>query len=107
MIGFDVLKLISQDFTEDALGQRVPKDTAREVFARVESVSQSEFFAAGRNGLRAQYKAILSTAWDYGGEEVAEYQGERYAVYRTYRTPSDQMELYLQRETGESHGKGH
>ena len=103
MIGFDVLTLIGREYDADELGQRIPRDTQREVFANVVSVSQSEFFSAAASGLRPEYKAILTTSWDYGGEEIAEYQGRRYAIYRTYRTESDQMELYLRREAGERH----
>ena len=102
MIGFDTLHLISRTYTVDELGQKIPQESAREVFARMESVSQSEFFEAGRIGLRPSYKAILSTSFDYDDEEVAAYNGKRYAIYRTYETPSGQMELYLQRETGVS-----
>lgn len=102
MIGFDMLKLISRTYTEDKLGQKIPQESPREVFARMESISQSEFFEAGRIGLRPSYKAVLSTALDYDGEEIAEYEGRRYAIYRTYETPYGQMELYLQRETGVS-----
>ena len=102
MTGFDTLILIAKTYTVDELGQKVPQESAREVFARMDSISQSEFFEAGRIGLRPSYKAVLTFAEDYEGEEVAAYGGRRYAVYRTYKTASGQMELYLQRETGEA-----
>lgn len=108
MTGFDTILLISQTYTTDELGQYVPNEAPREVFARVESVSQREFFAAAQTGLRPELKAILTFAEDYQGEQIAVWQGMRYAIYRTYATPSGQMELYLKRETGVSaNGENH
>lgn len=101
MIGRDVLTLIGTETTgKDSLGQHIETPVTREVFARIESVSQSEFFEAARIGLTPSYKAVLSFAEDYGGEEIAEYNGQRYAIYRTFVTAAGQIELYLKRETG-------
>lgn len=100
MSGFDILTLISETFTVDELGQRVPAENRREVFCQMKSVSQSEFFGAGQLGLKPEYKAVMTTPLDYGGEEIAEYEGERYAVYRTYAPDGGQLELYLKREAG-------
>ena len=36
---------------------------------------------------------------DYENESVVEFQGNRYAVYRTYRA-GDYMELYVERKIG-------
>ncbi len=100
MTGFDILSLISETYTVDELGQRIPKENRRDVFCRAESVSQSEFFSAGRIGLTPAYKMVLATELDYGGEEIAEFDGKRYAIYRTYAPADGGIELYLQRETG-------
>ena len=42
-------------------------------------------------------------AYDYEGEKIVEYQGKRYAVYRTYLGRDDTLELYVQEE-GRSNG---
>ena len=39
-------------------------------------------------------------AADYAGESVIEYEGKTYAVYRTYRTDADYIELYVERKGG-------
>lgn len=91
---------------------RTTEETQREVFARVDSVERSEFFAAGQKGLRPELRVTLA-AIEYEGEQVCAVDGVRYAVYRTYRTTGDayyrtnrkaldidEMELYLQREVG-------
>lgn len=56
----------------------------REVFAQAESVGRTEFFAAGQNGLRPEYRFRVFAA-EYHGERECEYNGERYAIYRTYQ----------------------
>ncbi len=72
----------------------------REVFARVESVSRAEFFAAGQNGMRPDMRFTIF-AGEYLGETICEYEGVRYAVYRTYYVPgTDDLEIYVHREAG-------
>ena len=36
----------------------------------------------------------------YEGEEIVEFEGTRYGVYRTYRGRDDTIELYLERKAG-------
>lgn len=99
---------------QDAEGVwRTVAESQREVFARVESVERSEFFAAGQKGLRPELRVTLA-AIEYEGEQVCAVDGVRYAIYRTYNRASleaffhtarnaldlDEMELYLQREVG-------
>lgn len=95
----EVIKLISVSYTTDSLGQRIPTESATTRYCQLSSVSQTEWFEAGRNGLKAEYRAVLN-AEEYSGELVAEINGVRYGVYRTYRTRSDTIELYLERKAG-------
>ena len=97
--------LIAQIFEADSLGQRIPKDgTPSPVWAKLKSVSRSEWAAAGQHGLQPQLVAIVY-ALDYAQQPVVQI-GEgagarRYAVYRTYRPEnSEYIELYLERKVG-------
>lgn len=97
------LTLITPVMVTDAYG--IPQESTPEtrvVYARVESVSRSEFFEAGRNGLSPEFKFTMF-AYDYDGQKIVEYQGKRYAVYRTYLGRDDTLELYVQEE-GRSNG---
>lgn len=87
--------------TQDAKGRwRSSAEITRQIFARKESISRSEFFSGGQNGFRPEMM-ILVFAGDYQGEAVAEHDGTRYAIYRTYHRPgTDDLELYMQREIG-------
>jgi hypothetical protein len=65
----------------------------------VGSITQSEFYEGGRNGLNPEYRFTVFFA-DYEDETIIEYKGKRYAVYRTYLTRNDKLELYVERKGG-------
>ncbi|MBP3673289.1 MAG: hypothetical protein J6J18_05615 [Oscillospiraceae bacterium] len=92
------LTLISSNEAQNQYGVFVSNPTEREVFARVESVSQAEFFEGGRSGLNPEYKFIVFDE-DYSGETVCKFAGEQFAIYRTYRI-GDYIELYAERKGG-------
>lgn len=72
----------------------------REILAQVGSVSRAEFFSGGQTGLRPEFMFTVF-AGEYQDEAICEYNGKRYAIYRTYYVPgTDYLELYAQREVG-------
>lgn len=82
-----IITLISKSRTIDDVGRQKAEETRRDVFARIESVSRDEFFAAGQNGIQPEYRfSVFSAEWN--GERECEYNGTRYSIYRTYQ-PSD------------------
>ena len=95
----DVIKLISQTKTQDAYGVWRMTETSNEVFCNVQSVTRSEFFQGGRNGLNPD---LVFTVFfdDYNDESIIEYDGKRYGIYRTYRAKTDVLELYAERKGG-------
>lgn len=94
-----VLTLISTSYTQDNIGQPIPVETRKDIFCNLTGVSASEFFSAGRAGLKPEYRATLFS-YDYGGEEIVELDGVRYGVYRTYLRRNETIELYLERKAG-------
>lgn len=96
----DVLILYSDQWETNKYGVQVPKKpTKTEVFCERQSVSRSEFFNAGRNGLNPQY-VFTVFAGDYEGQSECKYDGQMYSIYRTYLTDSDYIELYVERKGG-------
>lgn len=92
--------LIGETYTKDSIGQRVPTPSKVEIFVHERSVSRSEFFAAGQSGLSSDL-LLITQAVNYSGEKTIEYEGDMYAIYRTYRNPnSDEIELYLEHKGG-------
>lgn len=94
----DTLKLIGVATSQDRFGRWTEAETSSEVFCNVRSVTRTEFFEAGRNGLNP---AFVFTVFgdDYAGQETIEFHSERYGVYRTYRD-GDDLELYAERKGG-------
>lgn len=100
----NVIELLSATIERDKYGVERQIYTAREVFCQVHSVSRAEFFDGGRSGLNPEYQLTMF-AGDYEGEGLVRYEGNTYAVYRTYKPDnSDYIELYIERKGG-SNGK--
>lgn len=91
--------LCSTRYTEDEFNVLQPRETTRNVFADVQSVTRAEWFEGGRNGLNPQYKFTMFKP-DYEGEEIVRYQGQQYAVYRTFEARTDEIELYCELKKG-------
>lgn len=71
----------------------------RDVFAQVDSVTRTEFFEGGRNGLNPELMFTMFFA-DYNNEKTVLYNGEPFSVYRVYHGRTDTIELYVEREGG-------
>ena len=95
----NVIKLISSAKSQDDYGVWKETLSERTVYCNVQSVTQSEFFEGGRNGLNPEYKITMFFG-DYNGESMVEYDGKVYAVYRTYKRRNDTLELYVERKGG-------
>ncbi len=100
----DLIYLIKESYTRDEIGQMVPKETARAVWASVSSVTRAEWRDGGQNGLQPQLVAITPVV-NYEGEKIVQMgdgeKAERYGVYRTYFPPdSDMIELYMEKKVG-------
>lgn len=95
-----VAYLIAETFEEDAIGQRIPQENRREIFVTVDNIGRNEWMEAGRNGLSPELM-LKTAAINYSGEEIIEFEGARYAIYRTHRKAvTDEIEFYLQRKAG-------
>ena len=95
----DVITLVSYTSTQDDYGVWKKTKAEKDVFCSVDSVSASEYFEGGRNGLNPEYR-ITMFAGDYSGEEEVVYNGKAYGVYRTYHAKTDVLELYVERKGG-------
>lgn len=72
-----------------------PAETAVTVYANKKSVGYSEFYKADQSGQYVRYKFDVHTE-EYTGQTLAEYEGKRYFILRTYEKGSgDITELTL------------
>jgi SPP1 family predicted phage head-tail adaptor len=94
------IDLLTITYTPDALRQQVETPVARTVFANEFTISATEFFAAGRAGLKPE-REVQIRAEDYADETAAEMDGVRYEIVRA-QTSGQWVRLMLQRKTGGS-----
>lgn len=91
----EIIKLLTPNIRVTSIGQRVEDGfTEREVFARKTSISQSEFFTAGQNGMRADCRFDVYS-FEYDGQKNLSHNGIVYTIYRTY-VNGDDTELYCE-----------
>jgi hypothetical protein len=72
------------------------KETRTEVLCGFRSIGTKEFYEASATDYRPELKLVLADYLDFNGETLAEYNGQRYRILRTYRT-GQQLELTLER----------
>lgn len=92
----EVIYLLEPVTRVNGIGQRVQTGeyTEKEVYAKKTSVTQSEFFTAGQNGLNPDCM-FLVYSFEYGGETHVQHNGIVYTIYRTY-VNGDNIELYCE-----------
>ena len=71
----------------------------QEVFAKIESVSQSEFFSAAQTGYKSEFKVTIWQS-DYEEQPFVEINERRYSVYRRFMRSDEKVELYLTSKVG-------
>ena len=72
------------------------EDVLREVFCGVRSIGMKEFYSANSTDYRPELKLVLADYLDYNDETLADYNGQRYRILRTYRA-GQELELTLER----------
>lgn len=96
----DVIKLVKETPIRDEYKVLTVEKTEREVFCQVHSISQKEFFKAGEQGLKPQFRFTIANYADYQGEKIVVYHGVEHAVYRTYIRGTEEIELYAEEKVG-------
>ena len=95
MLWNDIITLVTQTSTTNSVGDSIPTETLRTVFANRKGVRQNEFYQAMTTGLRPDAMFEVRVI-DYASEQVVEHNGKRYGVIRTYNKNGEVMELVCQ-----------
>lgn len=93
MINATAIKLIGQTFTINAVGDSIPAETGRVVYAEHKSIGLKRKIEAEQMGLKLTDKFVLSNAAEYHGEEVLEHNGRRYNIVSVYIADDESVEL--------------
>ena len=77
-------------------------ETRRKTYCEEKSLSMSEVYQARAAGLSPTYRLRLPHSFEYKGETLCEYKGQRYSIFRDYEDEKtgDQTELTLVRVRG-------
>lgn len=90
----NIVTLVKTVPSKDSFGQMVEEESFNVVPCTIRSVSASEFFQGGQNGLRPEWQLTIFSG-DYNKEKECILEGVRYEIYRTYLGSNDSIELYL------------
>lgn len=93
----EVLTLIQLTHGVDDYGDPTTTESRRDVFGQLQSIGQTEFYQAQSVGLKPEVKFVLADYFDFEDETLAEYNGQRYHILRTYRK-GQALELTLYKE---------
>lgn len=91
--------LILETWTQDAQKVQRPTQTRHRVFVNRKDLTRAEFFEAGRAGLDPEMRLDMFGP-DYAGEQLIEYRGTVYSIYRTHSAGADTLELYVEKRKG-------
>ena len=77
-------------------------ETRRKTYCEEKSLSMSETYQARASGFSPQFRLVLPQDFEYRGETICEYKGERYNIIRDYRDEKtgNSTELTLERIRG-------
>lgn len=79
----------------------VVTESRRKTYCEERSLAMSEVYQARASGHAPTIRLVLPQDFEFRGETVCEYKGERYAIIRDYRDEkSDSTELTLERIRG-------
>jgi len=67
-------------------GDPIYDEVKTEIFVKIESVRQTEFYTAQMAGYDPRIVFEIADYYDYDGQEFIEYEEVLYKVIRTYRT---------------------
>jgi len=95
----DIIYLVEYNQEQDSLGIWHKNIIKNKVFCQVVSVNQTEWYEGSRKGLNPQYRFTVFR-YDYNGQERVEYNGEVYAIYRTYVDRNETIDLYTELKKG-------
>ena len=94
------IKLVTIEYTQNDIGDWEETRAETEVFAIIDSVTQNEFYQAGLQGFKPEYRFLIWQT-EYSGQKIAEYDSKTYTGYRKYRRDDGRIELYVTERKGD------
>lgn len=83
---------------ENGIAQRIA-ESKRDVFCAQMQVLSSEYYNAGKEGIKAELKLAVDFE-EYEGEDQVIFNDQRYAIYKTFQRKDDLLELFCGQKGG-------
>lgn len=89
------ITLIAKKITgKDKLKQNITEEVKTVLLCRKKSITRSEFYKANQAGIRPSLVVDIHI-FEYDNQELAEFEGERYSILKTYPVDLETLELTL------------
>jgi SPP1 family predicted phage head-tail adaptor len=89
------ITLIANKITgKDKLKQNITEEVKTKLLCRKRSITRSEFYQANQAGLRPSLVVDIHS-FEYENQELAEFDGKRYRIIKTYPIDLEILELTL------------
>ena len=91
---------VEEKIVRGNISREAKREEAREVFARVSSIGEREFYDAMQAGVELSLRADI---WldEYESEGLLQHAGQEYRIVRTYRNArTRRAELYCEKVKG-------
>ena len=95
-----VIFLVKQERTQKTDYTWTTVEKKREIYCDVRSITQTEWFDAGRNGIDHPAYIFDMNRNEYDDEQIVEYNGQRYGVFRVYMGKNESLELHCEAKGG-------
>ena len=96
----DVIYLIQKNPVQQSDYTWKDEEIRTEVFCDVRSITQTEWFEAGRNGIEHPSYIFTISRYEYNNEQIVEYEGQLHGVFRTYVGRGENLELHCEAKGG-------
>ena len=89
------ITLIENKITgKDKLKQNIIEEVKTVLLCRKKSVTRSEFYQANQAGIRPSLVVDIHS-FEYDNQELAEFEGKRYRILKTYPVDLETLELTM------------
>ncbi|MFU8753348.1 phage head closure protein [Streptococcus suis] len=89
------ITLIAKRITgKDKLKQNITEEVKTVLLCRKKSISRSEFYQANQASIRPSLVVDIHS-FEYDNQELAEFEGKRYRILKTYPVDLETLELTL------------
>ena len=89
------ITLIAKKITgQDKLKQNITEEVKTKLLCRKRSVTRSEFYQANQAGIRPSLVVDIHS-FEYDNQELAEFEGKRYRILKTYPVDLETLELTM------------